>query len=571
MYPDAYQYVTNCIIKGGIRQGKSRLAEDCARAHIREGMGFCFIDWHGTSYHALMRHLKYSQPPQPVILIDLSKPDFIHPWNPFALPNDTDPSAHVDRLVSLLMKVWSAKDTNETPTLERVASMLFHYAAVSGEPIQHALKLLRLRNAHLRERAIETMDGDMRDDWEDLNDITSLREWKPETLSTVNRLRRFIGSKSIQRIIGLAGESLDFSKAIDDRAIILVNLKRSRYLNARAARLFAALLLDEFLNIAIQNTHRDRPYWLCADECQNYLTDDASDMLDQAMKSGLRLTLIHHRDSQFADRPQLQGAMDINAGIKCIFHGLPIPECKRHAEEFWFEELNQRWEKERFYSHQTTGHKEVSFVNETSSATDSNALTKSHAQTASGTETQSGGTQFSETDSDSHHEGIDGMTFGSAQGQTDVEGWSKGQGWADQKGASRQKGKSVTAGTIRGTRPEAVIERLTSGVQDFSLEEKLSMLAERFRKLAPREYIVSLPDGPHKQTVPTLVDRLLSSDLTLKFEQTLRAQAIPAAEADQRILDQKIKFLDGDDHDAPKNRTGKPNKPRSPRPLSAQK
>lgn len=547
MYPDWYHYATNCVIKGGIRQGKSKLAEDCARAHIEKGMGFCFIDWHGTSYQAMLDYLAYRQPKrQRIIRLDLSNPQHIVPWNPFALPKGHDPSAHVGRLVSLMTKLWGSKNANETPTLERVASMLFHYAALSGEPLQHAAKLLRFHNGHLRDRAVSAMPyDDMREEWEDLNAITNIRDWKNETLSTQNRIGRLIRSTGILRHIGLKGELLDISKAISEKAIILVNLKRSAHLNAEAARTFAALLLDEFLNIAVQNANANRPFWVCADEAQNYLTDDAADLLDQAMKSGLRLTLIHHYDGQFADRPKVLGAMDINAQIKAIFAGLPVPEAKRYAEEFFLPRINQTDVKRTLTGFQTVGHVEVPFEHRTSNESSSEGTSQTESESSM------------EIDTWSSSEGM------SEFGKTIMCGSNEGynSGWTTSSGRTSGQGRS--SGKVQGTRPQPIIRELTSSVQDFTLEEKISRYAEEFLSLQPRQFILRLPQETSVTTVPEVTVYLLKPATRLKFEQTLTHGTIPAALADQIIIDQKKEFL-GDDHDT----HTRSRKPKTNRPLS---
>jgi hypothetical protein len=114
MRPDWFHYRTHCAVSGTTQHGKSKFAELCCRTHVRKGNGFAVIDY-GTLADDLYDYLCYAQPYQPVVYLNLSEPDSVTQWNPFALRPGVNLSAHATRLTSLLGKVWGAGDMNELP------------------------------------------------------------------------------------------------------------------------------------------------------------------------------------------------------------------------------------------------------------------------------------------------------------------------------------------------------------------------------------------------------------------------------------------------------------------------
>ncbi len=363
MLHDWYHYATHCHVQGTSQSGKSKFSEHCIREHILAGNGACLFDWHGTLYDSLVRFLAYVQPNRPIVLLNPSDGEYVIPFNPFALPTGREPSSHVNRLASVLVKPWGAENTNELPNYEWIVKMVLAFMAATGEPLHHAAKLLEFPKKELREYAISCIEDDYtKQQWKQLQYVQSLTEWNRHVGSTQRRLGRFLSSRSIVRFTGLKRPGISIAECIRRKAILLINLKPSHLLDPDSARVFAALLLSEFLDAAIENMGDPQPYFLYLDECQNYLTTDAAQILDQVLKSGLRLTLLHHHLGQFDDNIPLKGSIDTNAKLKAVFAGLPLHEAKRMAEEFFLSEANERWCKEIKYRYVTEYHEEPTYT-----------------------------------------------------------------------------------------------------------------------------------------------------------------------------------------------------------------
>jgi hypothetical protein len=353
MYPSWFKYKTHCHICGTTGSGKSKFCESCLRAHIRRGTGFTVLDWHGTLYDAALEYLAYLGPfgpKRPIYLLNFSEPTHVLPFNPFELPEGWDVSTHVSRVTDLIVKPWGEGNTNQLPTYERIIKMVAHFCAVSGEPLHHGAHLLEYPKKELREWGISLIEDEyIKQQWKQMQYIKTFRGWLQEVLSTQNRLGRFIGSRVVKLFTGL-GTQFSIERAIEERAIVLVNLKPSKDLPPESAKVFAALLLDGYLKAAM-GLKKPKPHFLYLDECQNYLTSDAADMLDQVVKFGLRLTLLHHHMGQaiFKTHPAIGDSLKMNAQIKAVFNGLEYEDCVRAAQEFFLPEINERWKKEDRY------------------------------------------------------------------------------------------------------------------------------------------------------------------------------------------------------------------------------
>jgi hypothetical protein len=355
MFAGWYDYNTHCVICGTAGSGKSKFCELCIREKIRDGHGVTLFDWHGTLFKDLIPYMATMEPDVPVYLLNPSDPmaHGILPYDPFALTGG-DLSAHVTRTSETIAKIWNAS-FDETPTLESKLATLLAAKCAMNESLRHANMLYFYPKKELRERAIELMAADGSGDYDEyrqelaeLQYQSSMKEFMDKVLSTRNRIARLVRSKSIRLFTGL-GEAFSAKRAIAENAITLVNLKPSQWLPETAAKVYAAMILSDFLQAALDNNESPIPHFLYCDEANNYLTDDAAKLLDQSRKSGLRVTIIHHYPGQFRKHPDIIDSLKMNAQSKVVFAGLPYKEAIEMAEEFFPNEINELLPKQEIF------------------------------------------------------------------------------------------------------------------------------------------------------------------------------------------------------------------------------
>src|SRR5437588_6702331 len=147
---------THAHVLGSSGFGKSFFLEWLLRDAVLARRGFCFIDWHGTTYERLIRFLAYVRPRQQVVLLNPSEPRHVVGFNPFIDPGE-DITTTVARRVDATVKPWGAANTNATPTLERTARMAYHFAVRAGETLPNAELLLRFTHRYVADYALSIL------------------------------------------------------------------------------------------------------------------------------------------------------------------------------------------------------------------------------------------------------------------------------------------------------------------------------------------------------------------------------------------------------------------------------
>ena len=341
---------THTHIIGGSRSGKSKFIEWLIRNDIAERQPFCIIDWHGTLYRDVLQYLAYARPRREFVLLNPAVPDFITGFNPF-MGSGQDISAMVARRVAAVARAWGVADTNEMPTFERLATMVFDFTARTREPLPNGALLLRRHKKELRQYALRVItDSHMREEWWDVIETAKRpRDWHFEVLAVRNRFMRLLRSTGIRRFMGLKTGNLDIRQALEGGKNVLVNLANTDLLDRQAAGVFAALFLNEFFEAAMNRAGTDKLYTLYLDEFQEYITPDLGDMLDQVLKGGLHVVLAHHHLGQLKEDARLRKSISQNARMRFVFGMGDFEDAAYLANEMFLGEINQRQVEEEYW------------------------------------------------------------------------------------------------------------------------------------------------------------------------------------------------------------------------------
>ena len=471
---------THGHVIGSSGAGKSFFLEYLLREAITSHRGFCFLDWHGTTYARLVQFLARFTPRRPIVLLNPSNPRRVIGFNPF-LQNGVDITTTVARRVDATVKPWGAQNTNQTPTLERMLRMAYHFAVRAKETLPNAELLLRFNHRSLVDYALSVLtepeDDAVREDLEELKASRTPKEWNDKVLSTKNRLGRFIGHSALQTFLGLKEGNVNVRELVEKNAIVLVNLARSDHLDTEPAKVFAALLLNEFRETAMRRAGTKKHYFLVLDEFQEYITFDVAPMLDETRKGGIHLVLAHQRLGHLERDKELQDAIFTNCQVKAVFGGLPFKSAAIMANEMHLDRINERDVKETYYAQQVADY-EVQYLD-----------------TETGTDT----------------------FRAESEDPTQV---------------------SLTHGKQRVSTP--VFEQYVSGRAEWSREEKVSRLAQALRDQPRQRCIVKIQNQPAESfDVPTLKDYAISPRLVENYENRIYSALNAPTLEDARLTVQK--------------------------------
>ncbi len=321
---------------GSTRSGKSKFLEWMMRGDLQEGQGFCLLDPHGTLYNAVVRYAAHHVLPQEIILLNLASPDPVISFNPFRRIEKADISVQVSRRVAATFRAWNVRTGDETPTLERMLRLVYTTIIEKNLDLNQARHLIDFEARDIRAHLIEDLQSDLiQNEWRELQALKR-KEWRDEVLSSKNRFFRLLTSTVLARFMGLPERSIDIGQIIEQGKILLVNLAETDDFARENARVFGALLVNEFFEAAKRRQPDEfgndpTPYFLYIDEFQNFISIDLGDMLDQVAKRGLFTILAHQRFGQL-DENIIDAALT-NCHIKAVFGGLPFQTARLLAEE----------------------------------------------------------------------------------------------------------------------------------------------------------------------------------------------------------------------------------------------
>jgi hypothetical protein len=551
---------THLHVIGGSGTGKSKFLEWLIRGDVREGHGFCLIDWHGTLYQDVIKYCaqlrvgRYNDF-RSLILLNPSQPDFITGFNPF-MNQGVDVATQVANRIAATIRPWGITDTDAMPTFERVCRLLYTFAVEQQQTLPNAAMLLEFDKPELREYAIQTItDSFIKKQWQQLRQIKTFRDWKEFVLSTENRFTRFLASKTIKRFFGLKEQNINLREIMDRRQILLVNLGSSGYLDRESARVFASLMLNEFFETAMIRANEakakgEQPetFVLYLDEFQEYITDDIAAMLDQVRKGGLHLALAHQHLGHLADNPKLRKSIFTNARIRAVFGGLDYEDASVLANEMFLPDLNTRQIKKAYYhtthiyreetrsirSH-TTGHSDSSGESWSSG---SGSTSMSGAGQTSGASKSLPGSEM--TIFTPFTEGWFGESESTNRFSSGGSSAFEGSGGSSSNTWSESEGETVVPVWV-----PIPIQELGSEAE-WSREEKLSKVAEMLKCQQQRHCYIKLDtEKTQPLKIPFVKDYSHPEEYLLEYEQAVyQAQgALPADQADQVIAENERKFL----------------------------
>jgi hypothetical protein len=139
-------------------------------------------------------------------------------------------------------------------------------------------------------------------------------------MPVVNKLGPLVKSGPVVNIVGQMRSKLDFSELIEKRRILIVNLS-SRELGRRKSKIIGSLIISRLLMTAMARPlPLGRPpslFPLYIDEFQYFLTEAISEIVSEAGKFGLCLTLANQYANQLS--PEIRAAILGTVGTTLAF------------------------------------------------------------------------------------------------------------------------------------------------------------------------------------------------------------------------------------------------------------
>ncbi|MCX6725981.1 MAG: type IV secretion system DNA-binding domain-containing protein [Candidatus Shapirobacteria bacterium] len=306
-------------IIGKTGTGKTELLRDLILQDIRAGKGVCLIDPHDLAEDLL----QYIPPERAEDVIYFDPSDTERPLGFNLLEAETEQQKHMvtSAIINLMYKLYDPYKTGIIgPRFEHAIrnAML----TVMSEPGSTFIEIVRcLTDTNFVEELLpKVKDPMVRRYWTDQIAQTSDFH-KSEVLDyIVSKFGRFVTNMMMRNIIGQSKSAFDFRKVMDEGKILIINLAKGK-IGEENSNFLGLLIVPQILAAAMSRANvpedQRRDFYLYVDEFQNFATPDFAQILSEARKYHLNLTVANQFIGQMDD--EIKNAVFGNIGTLMAF------------------------------------------------------------------------------------------------------------------------------------------------------------------------------------------------------------------------------------------------------------
>lgn len=321
-------------IIGGTGNGKTTMLLYSIVQDIRAGKGVAVLDPHGDLATTILRYIPKERTKDVVYINpdDLARPIGI---NLLELSPDLsgdellrEKDLITESTISVLRKIFSDDDTGGHRIEYVLRNTIQTALTLEGSTLFTIFNLLN--DTKFRKEVVRNLeDEDLKNFWK--NELGKAGDFQRVKMAAgiTAKIGRFLFSASAKRILEQEKSTVDFDDILESKKIVICNFSKG-LLGEDTSALFGTTILAKFQVAALRrarNKQEDRqPYYLYVDEFQNFATMSFVQMLSEARKYKLFLTMAE----QSTQQQQEQRMVDIilaNVGTVVAFRsGSPADE-----------------------------------------------------------------------------------------------------------------------------------------------------------------------------------------------------------------------------------------------------
>lgn len=321
-------------IIGKTGTGKTELLKDLIMQDIRAGNGLCFMDPHGDAIEDLLQMIP---PERAEDVIYFNPGDTTRPMGLNLLEAKTEDQKHfvTTSVINMMYKLFDPYKTGIVgPRFEHAVrnAML---TAMSAEETTFVEVMRILTDAkYVQELLPKVTDPIVRRYWTD--QIAQTADFhKSEVLDyIVSKFGRFVTNRMIRNIIGQSQSSFSFRDVMDNGKILLINLSKGD-VGEENSSFLGLVLVPRILMAAMSRSDvpesQRRDFYLYVDEFQNFATPDFAQILSEARKYHLNLSVANQFVGQVDE--EVKNAVFGNVGTIISFR-VGVTDANYLAHEF---------------------------------------------------------------------------------------------------------------------------------------------------------------------------------------------------------------------------------------------
>jgi hypothetical protein len=279
-------------IIGKTGQGKTTFLENMMHFDIQNKNGFAFLDPHGDSVKKILDYIPKERIDD---VIYFNPTDVNHPvaFNPLEKVAWEHRHLTAVSLLAIFKKIWvDAWSARMEYILTNVLLTLLELPNSTLLDVN-----LLLSNDKFREKVISNLKDEVVKSFWQKEFAKYHSQFRTEAIAPIqNKVGQFITNPLIRNIIGQAESTFDLREVMDEGKIFLANLSVGA-IGEETSRLLGGLLITKFQIAAMSRVDIDeekrKDFFLYIDEFQNFANESFVNILSEARKYHLSLTLSH--------------------------------------------------------------------------------------------------------------------------------------------------------------------------------------------------------------------------------------------------------------------------------------
>lgn len=304
---------------GKTGMGKSTLLENMAVQDMQGGEGMAFLDPHGKTADLLLNYVPEHRIKDVVYFAPFDT-DFPISFNIMEDVGYDKRHLVVSGLMSTFKKIWvDAWSARMEYILSNTLLALLEYP---GATLLGVNKMLS--DKEYRAKVVANVsDPAVKSFWVDEFGKYTEKFAAEATPAIQNKIGQFTNNPLIRNIIGQPKSSFDIRKMMDERKILIINLSKGRVGDQNANLLGSMLITKIYLGAmsradASESLMKSLPqFYLYVDEFQNFANESFADILSEARKYKLNLTIAHQYIEQMEE--EVRAAVFGNVGTMVAF------------------------------------------------------------------------------------------------------------------------------------------------------------------------------------------------------------------------------------------------------------
>jgi len=321
-------------IIGGTGNGKTTMLQYAIVQDIKAGKGVAVVDPHGDLAETLLRHIPEERIKD---VIYMNPDDLTHPIGvnllelPEGLSGDEllrEKDIITESTISVLRKIFSEDDSGGHRIEYVLRNTIQTALTLEGSTLFTIFELLN--NNKYRRDVLKTLeDENLKNFWK--NELGKAGDFQKVKMvaGITAKIGRFLFSGASKRVLEQTKSTIDFDEILDEGKILICNFSKG-LLGEDTSTLFGTTILAKLqlasLRRARKSSAERQPYYLYVDEFQNFATISFVQMLSEARKYKLFLTMAEQSTSQ-QDQQRLVDIILANVGtVICFRSGSPADE-----------------------------------------------------------------------------------------------------------------------------------------------------------------------------------------------------------------------------------------------------